>query len=200
MYESPPTGSPPIALTVDYVAEPEGAIGPGVAVVARQLHLHTPVEHGNVGHAAAATPFRDVIVQARVALLEGADDDFYGLFLRQSAPDRYYCYTLAPSGLCVVSRYDGEYHTVEQGLLAADMSFAAGLQAPNVLTVVACGPCLTFILNDKVVTGVTVEREYQEGFLGFYLHHGSTSPRAEMVADWIQIRAVLPQQRADREP
>jgi hypothetical protein len=29
--------------------------------------------------------------------------------------------------------------------------------------------------------------------LGFYIHHGVNSPRAELAADWIQVRAIFPE-------
>ena len=134
-----------------------------------------------------------MIVEASVALVAGANDDFYGLFLRQSQLDAFYTFAVSPAGQCVIASYDGAYHELVNGMLAPDMTFHHGVDAPNLFQVFACGPCLTFAINHKVVDGVTVDARYKEGYLGFYVHHGATSPRAELAARWIQVRAVLPE-------
>ena len=85
-------------------------------------------------------------------------------------------------------------YDVIDGDLAPDMRFNRGLNQANVFQVVACGPNLTFILNGMVVTGVLVDPRYKEGNVGFYLRHGPTSARAELAVDWVQARAVLPDQ------
>lgn len=196
MYEPPPTGFPPILMTVDYASELPGLLGPSASIKDKRLHLRTSIVEGNLGYPASQRSFRDVIVEARVALVEGGEGDFYGLFLRQSSADAYYCFSMSPSGRCVVSRYDGSYHAVVDGVLAPDMTFHAGLGRPNLFQVVACGPSLTFILNHKVITGITVDPQYKEGLLGFYLHHGYRLAAAELAVDWIQVRAMLPERRS----
>jgi hypothetical protein len=137
--------------------------------------------------------FRDVIVQAQLSLSAGADDDLYGLFVRSPAPDRYYTFAVSPVGQVVVSRYDGEYDPLIVGPLAPDMPFGSGVGEPNLFQVVALGPSLTFLLNGMVVTTEIVDQSYQEGFLGFYVHHGSQSASAELAADWIQVRGIFPE-------
>ena len=68
-----------------------------------------------------------------------------------------------------------------------------GLRRTNRLQVVALGPGLTFLINDVVVSSETVEEETQEGYLGYYMHHGPTSSRAVMAVDWIQVRGIFPE-------
>lgn len=193
MYEPPPTGFPPILMTVDYAKGPPGLLGPSVSIRDGQLRLRTDIVEGNLGYPASQRSFRDVIVEARMTLVEGGEGDFFGLFLRQSSPDAYYCFSMSPSGRCVISRYDGAYHPVVDGVLAPDMTFHAGPGRANLFQVVACGPSLTFLLNHEVITGIMVDPAYKEGFLGFYLHHGHRPAPAELAVDWIQVRAILPE-------
>lgn len=192
MYEPPPAGFPPILTTVDYASEPPGLLGPTASIEGGRLHLRTAVVEANLGYPVSDRPFRDVIVEARMALVEGGEGDHFGLFLRQSTPDDYYCYTMSLDGRCVVSRYDGAYHPVVDGVLAPDMTFHAELGEANLFQVVACGPSLTFLLNHKVITGILVDPVCKEGFLGVYLHHGHRLAAAKLAVDWVQVRAILP--------
>jgi len=160
---------------------------------AGQLRLVSTVPDGNRGIAADQTLFRDIIVQAQVSLADGADDDMYGLFIRSPEPELYYSFAVSPTGQVVVSYYDGEYQPLVAGPLAPEMPFAHGMRAPNTFQVVAVGPSLTFYLNGMLVTAEIVDERFQEGFVGFYVHHGSQAPRAELGADWIQLRGIFPE-------
>jgi len=102
---------------------------------------------------------------------------------------------VSPGGRVVISRYDGVYHDLVNNPLAEGMPFHSGLGQANVFGVLACGPSLTFLLNNWVVTGLPVEPAYAEGYLGLYVHHAATSPHAELAADWIQVRAIFPGQQ-----
>ena len=196
MTVSPPTGSPPILLTLDYSADQPPIPVPATAAASyqgSQLRLVSGTPNGNEGVAAADVTFRDVIVLAQLSLAAGADDDLYGLYLRSSSPNLYYTFAITPTGVVAIHRYDGQYQQVAAGPLAPDMQFARGVGQPNLFQVVAVGPSLTFILNGMVVTSVVVDPRYKEGFLGFYVHHGGVSQRAELAADWIQVRAIFPE-------
>jgi len=191
-----PSGSPPVLLNLDYAEHkpplPE-AFDDAVRYEAGQLRLVSTVPDGNRGIAADQTMFRDVIVQAQVSLVDGGDDDLYGIFLRSPEPDLYYSFAVSPNGQVVVSYYDGQYQALVAGPPAPEMPFARGLGEPNLFQVVAVGPSLTFYLNNMLVTAEIVDERFQEGFVGFYVHHGSQAPRAELGADWIQLRGVFPE-------
>jgi hypothetical protein len=192
----PPTGYPPVLLTLDYAHEQPPLAAAATAAAAyqsAQLRLVSGTPNGNEGFAAGDAVFRDVTVLAQLSLAAGADDDLYGLYLRSPSPNLYYTFAVSPAGQVVINRYDGAYTQVAAGPLAPDMKFERGLGEANLFQVVAIGPSLTFVLNGMVVTSVTVDPRYKEGYLGFYVHHGVKSPRAELAADWIQVRAIFPE-------
>jgi hypothetical protein len=192
----PPGDAPPVLLSLDYAVEEPKLVelfGESVKYEAGQLRMNVSGVDANQGIAADQTVFRDVIVQAQVSLTEGADDDLYGIFVRSPSPDLYYAFAVSPVGHVIVSRFAGEYDPVVSGPLAPDMPFSKGTGQPNLFQVVALGPSLTFLLNGMVVTTEIVEPEYQDGYLGFYIHHGGQSERAELAADWIQVRGIFPE-------
>jgi hypothetical protein len=190
----PPQGAPPILLNLDYASDaPPLPDLPADLVTYRdgQLRVATNVAQGNHGIAADQTSYRDVIVEAEVALVEGGDEDLYGLFLRSPEPELYYSFAASPTGHVVISRYDGQHDPIVAGPLAPEMPFAAGIGSANRFQVVALGPSLTFLLNGTVLTTEIVDADYQEGYLGFYVHHGSEAARAELGANWIQVRGIF---------
>jgi hypothetical protein len=192
----PPSGVPPVLLSLDYAQERPALadlFGAAVRYEDGQLRMAASGVDANQGLAADQILYRDVIIQAQISLVEGADDDLYGLFLRSPRPDLYYTFAVSPIGHVVISRYDGEYDPLVAGPLAPDMPFETGTGRPNLFQVVALGPSLTFLLNGMVVTTEVVDPDYQEGYLGFYVHHGSQSARAELGADWIQVRGIFPE-------
>jgi hypothetical protein len=191
----PPTGPPPILLNLDY-ASLQPALPDAVREFVRYtdgaLRITASVPDGNQGMAAAEMIFRDVIVQAELSLAEGADDDLYGLFLRSPAADLYYAFAVSPAGQVFIGSYEGEFLPLVSGPLDPDMQFGYGIGQPNRLQVVAVGPSLTFILNGMLVSSEIVDERFEEGYLGYFVHHGLTSKRAELRADWIQVRGVFP--------
>jgi hypothetical protein len=191
----PPTGSPPVLLSLDY-ANQQPALPDDVRDTARyvdgQLRVTSSLPDGSHGIAAALLIFGDAIVQAQVALAEGTDDDLYGLFVRSPSAELYYAFAVSPSGQVFISGYDGEYSPLASGPLDPDMQFGSGLGQPNRFQVVAVGPSLTFILNGTAIMSEIVDERFKEGYLGFFIHHGTTSERAELAADWIQVRGVFP--------
>jgi hypothetical protein len=189
-----PAGFPPILLSIDFAdQQPALPSDVGARYADGQLRLAATNRDGNAGAPFSAASFRDVLLQAQVSLADGADDDLYGVYVRSPAANLYYTFALSPAGQVVISRYDGQYVPQVAGPLAADMQFARGPRQPNVFQVVAVGPSLTFILNRMVVTAVLVDPRYKEGLVGVYVHHGTTSARAEVGVDWVQVRAILPE-------
>src|SRR3954469_10138228 len=170
-----PSGHPPILLSLDYAADPPplpSIPGTNLAYADGQFRLSIDTPDANQGIAADQTIFRDVVIQVQLSLAEGDEDDLYGIFVRSPRPDLYYAFAISPAGHVVISRFDGTYDPLIAGPLAPDMPFNMGLRQANRLQVGALGPALTFLLNDVVVSTETVEEETQEGYLGYYLHHG----------------------------
>lgn len=201
MTEGPPTSYPPIVFSVDYRGAPGAGPMPGGAEIRDgrfQLRSATPgTDHGFP----TGSSFRDVIVEAELALLDGSDDCYYGLFLRQADASTYYTFAMSPGGLVWV-RLHTQHRAIDiaHGPLAPDMRFHRGAGARNRFAAVTCGPCLTVLLNGMVITGTLVDPSCKEGFLGFYLHHGASSQRAGLAADWLQVRAIFPWQHGGTPP
>lgn len=199
MNPGPPLGSPAIAFTADFRAETDGVLSEHVALRDGRLHLGAAQPGCDRGFALGPS-VRDVIIETEVALCEGGDDCYYGLFVRQAAPGTYYTFAVSPGGLVWVRfRDQDQIVDVAHGRLAADLRFYPGLHARNRLALVAAGPCLSLVLNGMMVTGTLVDPRCKEGFVGLYLHQGALSPRAELAADWLQVRALFPAQ-PDRAP
>jgi hypothetical protein len=191
----PPTSQPPTLLTIDYASQ-QPALPEGASDVARYvdgtLRIASTLSDGSQGMAAAHLVFGDAIVQASVSMTEGTDDDLYGIFLRSASAELYYAFAVTPSGHVFVAAYDNQFLPLVSGPLDPDFPFAQGLGAANRFQAVAIGPSLTFILNGTVITAEIVDERYREGYLGFFVHHGLTSPRAELAAEWVQVRGVFP--------
>src|SRR5215468_5796628 len=134
----PPSGAPPVLLSLDYAITPPDlpdVPGANFGHEGGQLRLRADVPDSNQGIAADQTIFRDVIIQAQVSLVEGDEDDLYGIFVRSPRPDLYYAFAISPAGHVVVSRFDGSYDPLIAGPLAPDMPFEMGLRHPNRLQV-----------------------------------------------------------------
>jgi hypothetical protein len=181
-------------LTLDY-ANQQPALPESVRDVARyedgSLRIVSSIPDGSQGIAAAELVFRDTTLQASVSMAEGADDDLYGVFVRSPSSDLYYAFAASPSGHVYVASYDGEFAPIVSGPLDPDMLFRYGVGQANRFQVVAVGASLTFILNGMLVTGEIVDERYQEGYLGFFVHHGLTSAKAELAVDWVQVRGIF---------
>jgi hypothetical protein len=191
----PPIGMPPVLLSLDY-AKQQPALPAAVGDLAHYadagLRIGSSIPDGSQGVAAAELVFRDTILQAQVSLAAGAEDDLYGVFVRSPTAELYYAFAVSPAGQVFVASYDGEYLPLVSGPLDPDIPFGHGLGQPNRFQVVAVGPSLTFILNGTLVTAEIVDERYAEGYLGFFVHHALTSEKAELAADWIQVRGLFP--------
>jgi len=149
---------------------------------------------GTIGaRAFAPAAFRDVVLDAVLALEAGGPDTGYGLFFRQAEARSYLAFTVTPDGRSgVVAVEDGRPRALAEGVLPADCPFARGTGAPNRLTVVAAGPSVTCIVNGFVVVGVVIEPRFKEGVAGMLVVHAGTAPGARVALRWAQVRALLP--------
>jgi hypothetical protein len=191
----PPAAHPSVLLELDY-ARQRPALSEGVSELARYadgtLRVASTMADSSMGLAAAELAFGDAVVQASVALAQGADDDLYGVFLRSVSAQQYYAFAVSPGGHVFVACYDHQFNPLVSGPLDPDLAFAQGLGAANRFQVVAAGPSLTFYLNGTLITAEIVDEQFSQGYIGFFVHHGSTSERAELAAEWIQVRGVFP--------
>jgi hypothetical protein len=190
---SPPSGTPAVLRTVDPGVEAPGPLTPTASIDDGQLVLVASAPGVVAGQPFAPDAFRDVVVDAVVALLRGGMDDAYGIFVRQVAERSYLAFMVTPAGnwsLLVVS--DGASAPLAGGRLPVEAPFALGLGAANRLTVVAAGPCVTCIVNGFAVGGATVDPRYWAGLAGALLVHLSAEPAEAAVAlRWAQVRALL---------
>jgi hypothetical protein len=180
---------------MDAASEAAGPRSPSAAVADGRL-LVTAAAPGTLGgYPLAPTSFRDVILDAVVALEAGDSSDAYGLFLRQVAERSYLAFTVTPdarSSVFVVE--DGVARPLAEGPLPEDAPFARGLGAENRLTVIAAGPALTCLVNGFVLTGVIVEPRFKAGLVGALLVHLGPAPVARLAVRWAQVRALLADQ------
>ncbi len=195
--DRPPVDSPPIVLTRVYAEEEPGPRGASAAVEDGRLVVRSSSAEEPAGAPVAEVTFRDVLIDARLELLEGADDTVYGVYVRQSQGARYVGWGMTPTGRILAGAVDQSWQPYVDVDLATDMPFDHGLGRPNRFQVLTFGPAIVFVLNGAVVSGITVDARFKEGFVGFWLLQGLQTPRAAMAADWLQIRAVLPGQSAE---
>ncbi len=191
---APPTGAPAILWTFDPRTGTIDMPAPTTSTEDGRLILRASAPGAVAGQPFAADSFRDVVVDAVVALVSGGDDDAYGIFLRQVAERSYLAFLLTPDGrFALLQVADGASAPMVEGRLPVDAPFAPGLGAANRLTVVAAGPCLTCIVNGFVVTGLTVDARYKSGLAGALLVHIAAKPEeARAALHWAQVRALLP--------
>lgn len=199
--EHPPTEAPPVAFTAEYRDAESGPYAENAEIVDGRLLVRAPSAQFPAGVPAIDRTFRDVIVDTRLELLAGDDNTAYGVYVRQTANTSYIGWGMSASGRILVGAViDNAWHTLADADLAPDLPFDRGLGVPNRFQVVAIGPALVFVLNGAVVTGLTVDARFKEGYLGYWLLRGSSAPAdAVLAVDWIQVRAVLPDQPASGE-
>ncbi len=193
----PPDRPPPVLLSLDFGHPPADlALPPETRLVDGRLRLAAEQPDVAAGAHFGGVSFRDTIFEVLVRLHAGDGGDSYGVFVRRATNGRYVSCTISPEGVLGIRHFNGTtFDDVAVGDLAQGMSFAPGLDQANLFQVVACGPQLTFILNEMVLMGVTVQPGLAEGELGIFVQHGATSPAAVVEAEWTQVRAVLPPAR-----
>ena len=185
----PPTALPAVLLTRVFASDSDQELGPA-RIEDGRLVLRAESTAEAIGQPFDARSFRDVIISAAIELMDGATGTAYGMYLRQSAPERYLLWTLTGQrrfrvGLVV----DGQYAPAHDGLLADNIELYT--DGPNELTVLAFGPSITFVLNSQIVTGLMVDARFAEGIAGAWLQPADDMG-AVLALDWAQVRAVLP--------
>lgn len=191
---SPPQVPPPLVLDLRYA---QGLVDgfPLPSYVRHeqgQLLLSAQAGPVNLGYAVARQTYRDVLVEAQLSLRVGQDDDFYGLFIRQSGPLHMIAFGISPSGQVLLAELAGAFKVLLNAPLDSSMRLVRGCQQPQLLSILACGPSLSFLLNRQLVTTLQVSSRYQEGYLGLFLHHERAGETAELAADWLQVRGLFP--------
>ena len=156
-------------------------------------HIRSQGSESLKGQSVGDQRYRDTIVSAQLSLLSGGPDDLYGLFLRQLSETAYYFFAFSPQGHCVIAEVDGVGRPLVAAELAADIPFNRGFGAINTIGLVAGGLSVVLLVNRAVVTATFVNVNYKEGYLGYYLQHGGGGEDSELAVDWIQVRAVLPE-------
>ena len=185
MNKPPAEQAPPVLLDLDFTQEANG----------EGLLLVSPGPGNVTGQPFGAQMFRDAVVDVELGLLEGEEEDRYGVFFRQSAAERYAAVTLSAGGELAVGLVDGGPPLViAGGPLPAEVAFARGAGGANRLTIVSCGPVAAVIVNGSVVVGAAIPAIYGHGAVGALLIHTSSSATARAGVRWAQARALLPDQ------
>ena len=185
---APRTQPPPVLFTRVFADDAEQTLGPA-SIEDGRLVVRAQEPALPVGQPFDPRPLRDVVIDASMELLEGAPGTTFGMYFRQSSEQRYVLWTVTRERRFRVGLLDGAYQPVHDGMLADDIPLHT--DAPNRLTVVMLGPSVTFILNDKIVTGAMVDARFAEGPAGAWLQPGDDTGAA-LALDWVQVRAVLP--------
>lgn len=194
--DGPPRGHPPILLDTDYSALPDAQLAGPAAIEGGRLIVRSSQPNTIAGHPFSEVSYRDVTIDASIALAAGEEHDFAGIFLRQSSERNYVALAISPTGYIYLATIaDGVAKPVAEGPLTGDIPFNAGVGAWNRLTVVAFGPSLVFVLNGNVLAHLAVDQRYAQGYSGLFLQHGAASAEAKAAARWAQVRAVLVDQK-----
>jgi hypothetical protein len=193
--DRPPEGYPAVLLVVDPAGEPDGERSPVASITGGRLEVRSGSPASTTGFPFAPVSFRDVVIDAVVALEDGGPGDACGLYLRQVAEQTYLAFVATPEGRgAIMAVEEGRVRTLAEGALPPDAPFARGTGAANRLTVIAAGPCVTCLVNGFVLAGVVVEPRYKSGVAGALLLHGRVEARAAMSVRWAQVRSILADQ------
>jgi hypothetical protein len=181
-----------VLLVVDPAHEPDGVRSPVASIIGGRIELRAGAQAATAGFPFAPVSFRDVVIDAVVALEAGDAGDAYGLYFRQAAEQAYLAFVITPEGRgAIMAVEDGAVRSLAEGALPPDAPFAPGVGAANRLTVIAAGPCVTCLVNGFVLAGVIVEPRYKSGIAGAALLHGSSDAGTRMSVRWAQVRSIL---------
>ncbi len=196
-----PGAPPPVLFAVDFADDEALARTPltlpnGATVAGGQLRFTADAPAVASGLPLGNRAFEDVVLQTQISLVEGGDDDRYGIFVRRPTAGpkagRFSCFAVGPNGQFVVRGFDGQvFHDVIDAELAPGLTFAPGRGDPNLFQAVTSGPQVTFLLNDQVVVGLALDLPLARGELGLFLQRGTSAPRATIAIDWIHVRALI---------
>jgi hypothetical protein len=181
-----------VLLVVDPASEADGKRSPVAAIVGGRIEVRSGSPSTTTGFPFAPVSFRDVVIDAVVALERGGPGDACGLYLRQVAEQTYLAFVVTPEGRgALMAVEDGRVRTLAEGALPPDAPFAPGVGAANRLTVIAAGPCVTCLVNGFVLAGVIVEPRYKSGVAGAVLLDGAAGTDTAMSVHWAQVRSIL---------
>lgn len=144
--------------------------------VAPDRTVRTTPGEGVKGEALAGEPYADVVIEAELSLLEGDENDLFGLYVRQPTPERYLALVVSVGGRVLAIEKDAQVVARVDADLAPSVGFRHGLRTRNVVRIVAAGPAVVLYVNDAPVTPVLVDQRFAAGFAGYYLRPGGTSP------------------------
>jgi len=193
--DRPPATTPQIVATRVLADEPDAVVADRARVESGRLVIVADGMNPVTGQALFLDRYRDVVLDVALGLEEGGDQARYGVYLRQTGEQRYVVFGISPVGRVLIALVDAvDSFPLVDADLAPDMPFARGVGALNRITVVSIGPSLTMILNGAAVTGVTVDRRFQEGVVGAFAQHAGPAPRTAVGVHWAQVRAVLADQ------
>lgn len=196
MNEKAPTGFPPILLDIDYATLADAKLSAPAEVAAGQLIVRGGGPNTIGGHPFSDTGYQDFTLDASVTLANGGDHDLAGIFLRQSTATNYVAMAISPAGYIYVATIaDGIATPAAEGPLTPNIPFQRGVGVWNRVTVVAFGPSLVFVLNGQVLIHLAVDQRYKSGFCGLFLQQGGESASASAAARWVQVRAILADQK-----
>ena len=188
----PPREYPPILFEANYAEHAATTLSQTASIEGGRLLL-SGAGQGTGGCPFSEVAFRDVVVDASVALLEGDEHTLGGLFVRQSASTRYVAVAWSSAGYVYAANVDGTPHAVAEGPLTGDIPFRRGLGEYNRLTLVTLGPSLVALMNGAILFHLALDERYAEGHAGLFLAQASAGA-ARVAARWVQIRAVLADQ------
>jgi hypothetical protein len=188
----PPHEYPPILFEANYAEHAAATLSQTASIDGGHLLLSGTAQ-GTGGYPFSEAAYRDVVVDASVALLEGDERTLGGLFIRQSASTRYVAVAWSSAGYVYAANVDGTPHPVAEGPLTRDIPFRRGLGEYNRITLVALGPSLIALMNGAILFHLALDERYAEGHAGLFLAQASDGA-ARIAARWVQIRAVLADQ------
>ncbi len=190
----PPLGDPPVVMTADFSSWPDRAAGLG-EIRDGAMRLCAPAGIARTQTITDQT-FRDVIVEA---LVSSAGRGVGGIIVRHEDADGWIGFSIGSGARMEIAAMIGGDHTVLAGGALVTPFDEVGW---NLLSVVALGPSLTFLVNREVVTALTLPVGRSGGMVGVHVRGSVEAPDAPSDPDgpdvasvacrWLQVRAVLP--------
>jgi hypothetical protein len=175
------------------IARPRPGAAPAVLFdLGDELVVTSPGPGSATGQPFNETQLRDVILDAELGLIDGEDEDRYGLFFRQTGEERYVACTVNGAGHLALGIVDGGPPlVVADARLNGEVRFQTGVGPTNRITIVACGPVAAVMVNGVAVTGALLDPRYLTGRAGALLVHTSSKPRVRLAVRWAQARAII---------
>jgi hypothetical protein len=136
--------------------------------------------------------FSNVVCSTCLQLTDGAQDDYYGIFLRRARKGKraghYIAFTVSATGIVGVFGFDGRsFLPIVESVLPTGRTFAAGLRVNNVFTAVLNGSAVSLLLNDELVISLALDDAEATGELGPFVRHGFLSPQARIATEYVMV-------------